>query len=470
MYKAKKIVVDPQNIYAEDKLSRKDNVDNLSQLLKNISSPIVMSINAPWGAGKTTFVQMLKAHLGNAGEHTVYFNAWETDFAQDALLAFLGEIGPEIEAIAGEDAFKQEVWRSSKLLATKFIKRGMPAALKIATAGIIDASEFTEDTLADLLGTVSGEMIEEYSKTKNAINEFKENIVKILESNEEPLKLYIFVDELDRCRPTYAIELLERIKHLFDIEGLVFLLAMDVEQLTHSINAVYGTNFNSSEYLRRFIDVEYQLPQAEMAGFVQQKLIEFGIADYCTRRDQIREFRGEFVFLLKAISSLAIRAQMSLRGIEQFIAHINIVLRTSEWNQFMMPPLLIFLVFMKKYHSNVYRTYTFSKDGLKEALRILDELMPDDSYGDAYMKNMIEGFIIAAKAPANGKEYQEVRGELLRDRERESLSDRERERIGNVLEVLDRPPWLSFAHDVQMDHLVSRINMLDSFKFSQEQK
>lgn len=65
-----------------------------------------------------------------------------------------------------------------------------------------------------------------------------------------------FIDELDRCRPTFAIELLERIKHLFDIQNIVFVLSIDKEQLEASTAAAYGSAINAPEYLRRFIDLE----------------------------------------------------------------------------------------------------------------------------------------------------------------------------------------------------------------------
>jgi predicted KAP-like P-loop ATPase len=61
------------------------------------------------------------------------------------------------------------------------------------------------------------------------------------------------VDELDRCRPDYAIRVLERIKHFFDISGIVFIIGMDRNQLCHSICGLYGERFNSSEYLKKFI-------------------------------------------------------------------------------------------------------------------------------------------------------------------------------------------------------------------------
>ncbi|QDE47832.1 hypothetical protein EIN43_17235 [Enterobacter hormaechei] len=66
---------------------------------------------------------------------------------------------------------------------------------------------------------------------------------------------FIFIDELDRCRPNYAIDMLETIKHLFDINNVVFVIATDKEQLSHSICSVYGSGFDATRYLDRFLYV-----------------------------------------------------------------------------------------------------------------------------------------------------------------------------------------------------------------------
>lgn len=91
-FKVKKIKVDLENPFEQDKLKRKPDVDNVSLLLRNISSPIVFSVNAPWGDVKTTFLEMLYADLLNKECTAIYFSAWETDFARNPLLAFLGEM------------------------------------------------------------------------------------------------------------------------------------------------------------------------------------------------------------------------------------------------------------------------------------------------------------------------------------------------------------------------------------------
>jgi predicted KAP-like P-loop ATPase len=128
--------------------------------------------------------------------------------------------------------------------------RGLPALIKIATAGVIDADEIVEDELSKVMETLTGDALENYLKQKNTILAFHDALTNLINLTTLGKPIVIFVDELDRCRPPYAISLLERIKHLFDIEGLVFVLSLDKEQLGHSIGAVYGDRIDSASYLK----------------------------------------------------------------------------------------------------------------------------------------------------------------------------------------------------------------------------
>jgi len=89
-----------------------------------------------------------------------------------------------------------------------------------------------------------------------------------------PLPVFVLIDELDRCRPPYAIAMLERIKHLFEIPDVVFVVATDSEQLVHSIRAVYGQDFSGSRYLTRFFDLSYTFPAPKTLGLVRSFLNE----------------------------------------------------------------------------------------------------------------------------------------------------------------------------------------------------
>ena len=68
------------------------------------------------------------------------------------------------------------------------------------------------------------------------------------------------IDELDRCRPTFAIELLERVKHIFDVPNIVFVFGINRAELVKSLESIYG-EIDAGTYLRRFFDMEFVLPE-----------------------------------------------------------------------------------------------------------------------------------------------------------------------------------------------------------------
>ena len=103
-----------------------------------------------------------------------------------------------------------------------------------------------------------------YGEAKQAITEFRQtlgDVADALSEDHNGRPLVVVVDELDRCRPSYAIELLETAKHPFAVDRVVFVLAVNRAQLAESVRALYGAGFNSEGYLRRFFDLDFRLPE-----------------------------------------------------------------------------------------------------------------------------------------------------------------------------------------------------------------
>ena len=80
------------------------------------------------------------------------------------------------------------------------------------------------------------------------------------------------IDELDRCRPSYAIELLESAKHIFSVDGVVFALSTNRQQLEASIKGVYGDSFSATDYLERFFDISFRLPSVDRRIYIEETL------------------------------------------------------------------------------------------------------------------------------------------------------------------------------------------------------
>jgi hypothetical protein len=98
---------------------------------------------------------------------------------------------------------------------------------------------------------------------------------KTVDKGSKPIVFVI--DELDRCRPPFAVELLEKIKHLFSVDGLIFVLAIDRQQLSEAVRCLYGQGLDADNYLRRFIDLEYRLPAPKIEQFVKVQFARFGL-------------------------------------------------------------------------------------------------------------------------------------------------------------------------------------------------
>lgn len=467
-FKAKKIKVSPTDPFEQDKLERKPDVKNLSLLLRNISSPIVLSVNAPWGTGKTTFLEMLHADLSNNGCKSIYFSAWENDFATDPLLAFLGEMNQALESYLIGNYEKSVAWKNAKKAGTHILKKGIPALLKVATAGIIDAEQLIEDESSKLMEGFSEDLIDEYLKNKSIIESFKENVTTVLKSSEgeQPTKLFIFVDELDRCRPTYSIELLERIKHLLDIEGLVFILALDKQQLAHSVRGIYGADFEALGYLRRFIDVEYNLRRVELDNFIGQLFETFDFKTFFNQRSKYDDFQYDAKHLINVFKILAKSKPLSLREVEQLFSKINLVFLSTNEDIHIHPPLLVFLLFAKEFHADIYQNYIQETSTPDEIIELLYKIIPEGERLKSlqYDCTSIESYLIAAKNHYLGNyvgSSLEIHKDILAFNGTSDNSRKYSERVIKLANYLSEQT----GYGVDLSSLVERIEMLEQFNF-----
>lgn len=463
--KFQNLQIDPTDPFNKDLLNRKPEIENLSTLISNLNSPAVLAIDSPWGTGKTTFIKMWEAFLQNNGIESLYFNAWATDFSEDPLISFLGEMNDGLSKLISSSAESTETWERAKNIGTTLAKKGIPALIKIATAGVIDAEKIIEDEASKVMEALTGDMLNNYFRQKSAIAEFHEALTKLIaESKTKPI--VIFVDELDRCRPTYAISLLERIKHLFNIEGLVFVLSLDKSQLCHSISAVYGYNFDAESYLRRFFDFEYQLKKPEIKGYVKALVTALELDKFLEPRKKYEQLRYDFENIEKVFLMLVGRLNLPLREIEQLLASINLALRTAKENEFIYPALLTFLVITKNKCPAVYRHYVSPLENETKIIDYLYELMPEPLRYKSFECALIEGFLVAAKIDwYERNETSETYAKHQRNLADETVSPEAREYSIRVVNIANNPNSRSFGLDLTT--LVERIEMISRFQFEQ---
>lgn len=374
-FKPSELVVDPENPFAFDAFDRKEIVEATTRLISSLTGPFVIAVDSEWGTGKTTFIRMLKACLEAEKHPCLYFNAWETDFAEDPLIAFVGELDGLMEKVCPEEAERQKLIDKTKEITGAVAKRAVPALVKIATFGAIDLQQDTEKILAELTGNMSTDAVAHYLQEKKCIAEFHTELARVLEAVktfDKNIPVVIFVDELDRCRPLYAIELLERIKHLFNVEQAVFVVAVDKEQLGISLGAVYGHGFNATEYLRRFFDLELKLSAVHGEKYYSNLIQRMGIEELLqarpdqTRRADIEELKISFRFLSKALA-LTPRAQ------EQYMGLLKLALIATPETQRLFPVETAILAALKIANATLYHAISRQGKSVSEAIQYLNE-------------------------------------------------------------------------------------------------
>ncbi|HHQ4610130.1 TPA: KAP family P-loop NTPase fold protein [Aeromonas veronii] len=162
---------------------------------------------------------------------------------------------------------------------------------------------------------------------------------------------FILIDELDRCRPSYAVEMLETIKHIFDIKGVVFVLATDTEQLQHAIKVVYGEGFDAQSYLGRFFQRRFTLNKKSRREFISSTLEARELPDESTM--VWPELTSQRV-LLDIVAAVSDSLELSLRQTEQVIDRLLFVIRKRRRKRIN----LIFLVYMFSLHERDCEFYS----------------------------------------------------------------------------------------------------------------
>lgn len=282
----------------EDTLKREKLLSNFVLQLSKAQGPLVISLDAPWGSGKTFFVKQAKMIIEKNGiddglwkrisvnwsdeeaSHVqdlipVYYDAWENDNETDPILSILYSIA-ENETVRGRVSIPKKVnWKKHLSNAFFFsVKAGFgPFAAEGAQflkktkdswrgSALLTKYENQRKANQDLQVTITGFFTAICESYCQAFGNDKK-IAEELERN----KIVVFIDELDRCRPDFAVRLLERIKHYANDDHVIFVMSTNLNELQYMIKNVYGDGFDAARYLDRFFDIHMMLPAVQDSVF-----------------------------------------------------------------------------------------------------------------------------------------------------------------------------------------------------------
>ncbi len=274
-----KYEVDKKKPFGKDLLGRKEFAESLLDLVKDCEHELVIALEGDWGEGKSTFVKQWRALLDLEERQikNVYFDAFEMDYQEDAFAA----VASAIYSVLKEEPYKKET--EGKKFKERMTDLGLklaPIALKsiihLSTMGALSGLR-TEDTkevhnaftkgYSEVMSDHIMSRLTSFKEDKDVVEGFKEKLGEITASytyDEEgkdgpPVPLVIIIDELDRCKPSYALNVIEVIKHFFSVPTLRFVLVMQSDALVSAVKHTYGIE-NALEYLQKFIHVIAKIP------------------------------------------------------------------------------------------------------------------------------------------------------------------------------------------------------------------
>lgn len=404
--------------FAHDALNRRAFAEALTELVQSGESSFVLNLEARWGQGKTTFLRMWSQYLKNNDIPSLYFNAWETDYSSDPLVAFIGELGvsvAELSTSGKNNAKLRQQLAAIKKAGVKVIRQAIPSAVKLATAGILDLSDVTEKVISDLSEKVAEEQLKHYEQSKNSLAAFRKQLEALVVSmKDRSAVLVLIIDELDRCRPDYAIRTLEVIKHIFSVPGIVFVVATDTGQLANSVRHTYGLATAAEDYLRRFFDFSLSLPVSDASNFIGYQLERLGINERLKQRthSELRYDRGH---IEAAFLGLFRATQSTLRDQERCFFLLAMAMRVTPENNYLHPLLLCTLIVLRVKNLGLYSDFVVGRASAKDVMSFFSSTAPGADFfkSDRNYSDVIEAYLAVAGKGAHSqtdpmKEYRDL--------------------------------------------------------------
>lgn len=358
----------------KDTIQRNDQLSVLIKLLNSIDDSATLAIDGAWGSGKTVFVKQLcmlaDADVEDYGQSSLddveieklresqkvfYFNAWENDYIGDALSAVV----LQLIADSGESLNEAALKRAGSMI-------NPSTALWGITHGLIDLNG--KPKKAQLI-----EDIQSAVDRHGAVNDFLDE-VNVGERNK---RIIFVVDELDRCKPSFAVDLLEVMKHYFVRKDVTFIVTANIAELSHTIKKYYGYEFDGYAYLNKFFDFTINLKKVKIKEYARDTLswVPNSYVVHEVAHDIIRHYG----FSMRQINAY----HSSLYLVEGFLS------RNGNWREEQYPVQFIFVPFalaLKIKSGADFRDFTAGKGE-----QLLRDFLPNtDSgmhYADRWVKN-----------------------------------------------------------------------------------
>ncbi len=403
--------------FRHDRLERQESVEVLTRIVSQIEGPCVLALDAPWGYGKTTFLKMWEAWLRQEAQGfpvVACFNAWKTDFTNHPFLALSSELTKELESCP--KTAENPALNRLKCAGKQLLRVAVPAAIPLLAGTELPVDGVAVGAVVEAVSSVWRSLrrdqyrFNDYKKAEEAIASFKDALGKLAQGLGQPL--VIMIDELDRCRPSYAIELLEVAKYLFAVDNVVFVLAVNRAELVHSVKALYGTCFDAEGYLRRFFDLDFQLPEPGRAQFVEDLLETTRLTSVLGTRESQEERQTAITLLVAFLCS----PELSLRDIQQVVHRLALMLVLLPANAVLQSFNAVVAIILRTVDPVVYQKFVVGEATDDEVMEVVFRwqtalLRSDDQLWEIESRIILGS--LTMKPENRGRDFSELKSPLL---------------------------------------------------------
>ena len=349
---------------SHDRFDRGLLAKGLTRLISFTNTPNVIALDGRWVAGKTFFLRLWERELRADGYPTIYLNAFSEDYSADAFGAIAGAILSSYSEFEVADTKERAEFRRKAANVARIVARGVAtSAVKGVTAGIVDLDRLgnVADAVAEELGELTVAQIEAHleakSKEADTLADFQRALSELprLISTKNPRmkeQLVFVIDELDRCRPSFALDLLEAIKHFFGVNHVNFVVGANIDALAKSVDKAYGYDGWGRDYLSRLLPFVVTFDDGppddfrrKLESYLDEQWAGLGITD--AHRDKKEG-------LIAVAAGIAVRRGLTFREVERVMQNLALVLQFLRPETLSVPPVLMALLFIRNHDASLF--------------------------------------------------------------------------------------------------------------------
>lgn len=357
-----------------DPFENRELAERLTHLFKNLEHGTVSILDGRWGTGKTVFAKQWVHHLRSEGLPAIYFDAFATDYIDDPFQAVSSAfIRAAAEAKQTESPvykrFLSNAAKAGKAMASTAAKIGT----KVVTLGVIGAAEIDQlSNIKDELSSSAGDLSEDavrqvlesqagseatFNELTKSLRELPSLLAPATEPNgessaKESKSLVVVVDELDRCRPDFALGILESLKHFFRTDGVHFVLVTNMGHLQLSVQNRYGVGEAAHEYLQKFYDfiIHFETRYQEHRGPNSAVYVKRLLAEIIPKHVAPSEAHD----LGELLSRIAVAYNLTLRQAESLVTNVALAYLAVRDQEFRPRVLICFMALTKALRPDIY--------------------------------------------------------------------------------------------------------------------